>query len=265
MFTAAPKSILSLVIGLLAFVPGYAQGVNSAGEPIPDTIYSRGSLLQFYAIDRAVDSAGRIDTNLLRENTAKSLQDTLDHPASASGCVELSGGSTLDFPFPGFENLETSITNSDNVLIGQVVGLRSGGMGHILGTLVWIETEKIIVGNPNHRFFIFFPKGEFTARGQSYCIANDIFPPLPKPGDRMLILHQDQNTGSEILGIGPRQLAVLPKSGAAPQLGSDALDGTSLDFKTNAAVIQWVKQSLEGTRQESKRVLGKVGATVHSS
>lgn len=174
-----------------------------------------------------------------------SLQDTLDYPASASGCVELSGGSTLDFPFPGFENLETSITNSDNVLIGQVVGLRSGGMGHILGTLVWIETEKIIVGNPNHRFFIFFPKGEFTARGQSYCIANDIFAPLPEPGDRMLILHQDQNTGSGVIGIGPRQMVVLPKQGDSPQIGSDALDGTNLRFEDSVEVINWAHQVLE--------------------
>lgn len=231
---------LALLSLTLCAIPMFGE---TSGEAIPETLYAQNERLQFVALERAVDPTGKVDRDLLRPGTADSLERQLAEEGKADGCIRISGRSSLDGTYPGLENLQASLHTSDNVLVGRVVGRRVGAIGPRFGTLLLIESEEVMVGAPSFRFHIFFPKGEFRHQGKSYCVVNAKYPDVPEVEDRVLVMHQDQFHGSQIIGLGPNQLIVLPEDGR-PAFGSQAAGPYDLSFEAPQDVVAWVQDSL---------------------
>lgn len=228
---------------LLASALCAAPGVGEVGEAIPETLYAQNERLQFVALERSVDPSGRVDRDLLGPGTAASLEAKLAQEDKVDGCIRISGQSSLDGTYAGLENLQASLHTSDNVLLGRVVGRRVGSIGSRFGTLLLVESEDVLVGAPSFRFHIFFPKGEFQFQGKDYCVVNAKYPEVPEVEDRVLVMHQDQFHGSQIIGLGPNQLIVLPEGGS-PRFGSQAAGHHDLSFEVAQDVVTWVQDSL---------------------
>lgn len=245
-----PYRIALLVLALgLTSLPNTTLA-EEKGEPIPDTIYAWGDFLRFVALDRAVDSSGKIDADVLSHpSRAVHLRRKLDAKVGASGCVESNVWNSGDIPtLAGFESLSSSLLKADHVLIGRVLGLRVGYQGRF-GHAVLIETEEPLVGAPEHRFYIFFPKGDFEFQGKRFCIDHYYYPDLPNVGDRILVMHQDQSSGPMISLVGGSGLIVLPEQGAPGFGKSDESnfpesDRDVVSLETSDEVISWAKESL---------------------
>lgn len=246
-YCLTPLFTAIFILGLCVQLPLQAQEAHA----LPDTVYAWGDTLQFVALDRAVDPAGNIDTDLLGLR-ADQLRRQLDAPMK-DGCVDATAELSIDAPPKGFEDIEASLQTSDHILVGTVTGLRAGFHSR-LGYLIRVETTEIVKGDPRPEVYVFFPKGKVTFQGTDYCMNHRAYPELPAVGDRMLVMHTDQGH-SLLIGTTSTQFVVLPKAGK-PEIGGSLVvssphrEKSTLSFQSGAEVIGWAKQALADGRDQ---------------
>lgn len=234
---------------LLIFLLGFsAHGEEPTGALIPDQIFAWGDHPQFVALDRAVDPSGQIDPDvLIHPSRAVYLRNDLDAPVAKTGCVEFKNFSSSDIP--GHSTFQSALVNQNHVLLGRVLDMRPGWKGR-LGIVLLIETEEVLVGDPEHRFFVFSPKGRFTFQEKAYCLDHDYFPDLPKIGDRILVAYLQHKSGP-MIPVESTGLVTLPETGS-PSIGngppkiSDApeVDPELAKMETSDDIITWVRNTL---------------------
>lgn len=209
-----------LLIGIALILPLAVQGgaepaqekVAKGWPSMPDLVWFKPDYTfpLFVAAERVLDANGSVDSELFPEAIAEQITELLAKDQKGS-CIEDDSVSSIDLP-GSIASFADAVSESDNVILTEVVGLRFGFRDARAGSLLRITTIEVLRGVPKRNdHYVFFAEGNFRVGKKNLCKTNRNFAKRPNVGDELLVMYDDHwfNDGSELLSTGPTGLVPL--------------------------------------------------------
>lgn len=171
-------------------------------------------------------------------------------------CIDPWSSAESEVGLPNRRDLKTALAHADHVLIVRVTETLPGLMSsQIPGTLLRIETTRLLHGFEPAADLVFFPVGTFEIGDFTICKTHANYAKLPEVGEQMLLVLNDHwlNDSGILFLYGSTGAVTLTRSGHASLPKAYERDDKQLDALGMENFLEAVEMTLrtqaEGTRQ----------------